>query len=99
MQIINSILTWVMKKRMHQIELFMKYPHEVQDEVLKKLIFTARYTEFGQHYSFEDFVNYEDFKKRVPVHTYEQIFPYIDRLMRGHQNVLWPSEVKWFAKS
>lgn len=88
-----------MKKRIHQIELFMKYPHEVQDEVLKKLLNTARYTEFGQRYSFEDLVNYDDFRKRVPVHTYEQLFPYIDRLMRGEQNVLWPSEIKWFAKS
>jgi hypothetical protein len=88
-----------MKKRIHQMELFMKYPYDVQDEVLKKLISTARYTEFGQKYSFEDFVNYEDFKKRVPVHTYEQLYPYIDRLLRGEQNILWPSEVKWFAKS
>lgn len=88
-----------MKKRIHQMELFMKYPYDVQDEVLKKLISTARYTEFGQKYAFEDLVNYEDFKKRVPVHTYEQIYPYIDRLLRGEQNILWPSEVKWFAKS
>ncbi|NOS90985.1 MAG: GH3 auxin-responsive promoter family protein [Cyclobacteriaceae bacterium] len=99
MQILNSILAWVMKKRIHQMELFMKYPFEVQDEVLKKLIGAARYTEFGQKYAFEDLVNYEDFKKRIPVHTYEQLFPYIERLMRGEQNILWPSEVKWFAKS
>lgn len=99
MQILNSIVTWVMKKRIHQIELFMKYPHEVQDEVLKKLLNTARFTEFGQRYSFEDIVNSDDFKKRVPVHTYEQLYPYIDRLLRGEQNVLWPTEIKWFAKS
>jgi hypothetical protein len=99
MQILNSILTWVMKKRIHQMELFMKYPFEVQDEMLKKLLSTARYTEFGQKYSFDDLVNFEDFKRRVPVHTYEKIFPYIERQMRGEQNLLWPSEVKWFAKS
>ncbi len=99
MQILNSILTWVMKKRIHQMELFMKYPHEVQDELLKKLLTSARYTEFGQKYSFDDLLNYEDFKNRVPVHSYEQLFPYIERLMRGEQNILWPSEVKWFAKS
>jgi len=99
MQLFNSILTWVMKKRIHQIELFKKYPHEVQDEVLKKLIGFSRYTDFGQHYAFDDLINYEDYKRRVPVHTYEQIFPYIDRLMHGEQNVLWPTETKWFAKS
>ena len=99
MQIINSILNWVIKKRIHQIELFKKYPHDVQDEVLKKLIGFARYTDFGQKYAFDDLINYEDFKRRVPVHTYEQLFPYIDRQMRGEQNVLWPTETKWFAKS
>ncbi|MBS1554686.1 MAG: GH3 auxin-responsive promoter family protein [Bacteroidetes bacterium] len=99
MQILNSILSWVMKKRIHQMELFMKYPHDVQDEVLKKLLATGRYAEFGQKYAFDDLLNYEDFKKRVPIHTYEQLFPYIERLLRGEQNILWPSEVKWFAKS
>ncbi len=99
MQILNSILTWVMKKRMHQIELFMKYPHEVQDEVLKKLMYMGRGTEFGKRYAFDELMRYEHFKQRVPIHTYEQIFPYINRVMRGEQNVLWPSEIKWFAKS
>lgn len=99
MQIINSILTWVIKKRIHQIELFKKYPHDVQDEMLKKLIGFARYTDFGQRYAFDDLISYEDYKRRVPVNTYEQLFPYIDRLMHGEQNVLWPSETKWFAKS
>ncbi|MEQ8304215.1 MAG: GH3 auxin-responsive promoter family protein [Cyclobacteriaceae bacterium] len=99
MQILNSILTWVMKKRMHQMELFMKYPNEVQEEVWKKLLSTARDTEFGRKYGFEDINTYSEYKNRVPVSTYEEIFPYIDRTMRGEQNVLWPSEIKWFAKS
>ncbi len=88
-----------MKKRIHQIELFMKYPHDVQEEVFRKLISTAQFTEFGKRYSFDDIVNYEDFKRQVPVHSYEQLFPYIDRLLHGEQNILWPGEVKWFAKS
>lgn len=99
MQFLNSILTWVMKKRMHQMELFMKYPHEVQDEVLKKLLHMGRGTAFGNKYGFDDLVRLEDYKQRVPVSTYEQLFPYIDRTMRGEQNVLWPTEIKWFAKS
>lgn len=88
-----------MKKRIHQMELFIKYPHDVQDEVLKKLLAAGRYSEFGQKYAFDDLLNYEDYKKRVPIHTYEQLFPYIERLLRGEQNILWPNEVKWFAKS
>jgi hypothetical protein len=99
MGLINSILTWVMKKRIHQIELFIKYPHDVQDELLKKLIQTARSTEFGMQYDFSSLTSYEQFRDRVPIHTYEQLFPYIERLMRGEQNILWPSEIKWFSKS
>jgi hypothetical protein len=99
MQIINSILTWVMKKRIHQMELFMKYPHDVQDEVLTKLLQTARPTEFGRKYGFDEIVNYDDFARQVPVHSYERIFPYIERTMKGEQNILWPTEIKWFSKS
>jgi hypothetical protein len=99
MGLINSILTWVMKKRIHQIELFIKYPHDVQEELLKKLLQTAKGTEVGKKYDFSSIDRYEQYRDRVPVSTYEEIFPYIDRLMRGEQNILWPSEIKWFSKS
>lgn len=99
MGLLNSILTWVMKKRIHQIELFMKYPHEVQDETFRKLIQTARLTEFGKKYDFSAITSYKHFSERVPVCSYEELFPYIERLMRGEQNILWPTEIKWFSKS
>ncbi len=99
MQIINSILTWVMKKRIHQMELFMKYPGDVQDELLHKLLLTARPTEFGRKHGFDEIVNYDDFTRQVPVQSYEGIYPYIERMMKGEQNVLWPTEIKWFSKS
>lgn len=88
-----------MKKRIHQMELFMKYPHEVQEELLKKLLVTARTTEFGKAFDFSSIDTYQQFNQRIPVATYEQIFPHIERLMRGEQNILWPSEIKWFSKS
>jgi len=99
MGLINSILTWTMKKRIHQIELFMKNPHDVQDELFKRLIDEAQLTQFGIQYGFGDIQNYEQFRQRVPIHTYEKIFPYIQRLMRGEENILWPSEIRWFSKS
>jgi hypothetical protein len=99
MGLLNSILTWIMKKRIHQIELFMKYPHEVQEELFKKLIQAGKTTEFGRTYGLEDIENYEQYRARVPVHTYEQLYPYIARLLRGEQNILWPTEIKWFSKS
>ncbi len=99
MEIINSILTWVMKKRIHQIELFMKYPEEVQMELLMNLIRKSGKTEYGTKYGFESIGNYKDFSAKVPVVSYEDLYPYIDRLMKGEQNILWPSEIRWFAKS
>ncbi len=99
MPIINSVINWIMKKRIHQIELFMKYPEEVQSEWLKKLLSTAKYTEFGKQYGFENIDSYETFRERVPIHTYDHIKPYVDRLRQGEQNILWPTPIKWFAKS
>jgi hypothetical protein len=99
MGLLNSILTWVMKKRIHQIELFMKYPHEVQDEIFRKNVQAARFTEFGRTHGFADIASYEQFSNRVPVSTYEELYPNIERLMRGEQNILWPTEIKWFSKS
>ncbi|MTI21891.1 GH3 auxin-responsive promoter family protein [Fulvivirga sp. RKSG066] len=88
-----------MKKRIHQMELFMKYPHDVQEELFKRLVSEAKNTEFGKKYGFAEISNYEQYKEKVPTHSYEQLYPYIERLMRGEQNILWPSEVTWFAKS
>ena len=88
-----------MKKRIHQIDLFMKYPQEVQHELLEGLVKKATNTEYGKTYGFSSIKNYEDFKSKVPLVSYEDLFPLIDKVMRGTQNVLWPSEVKWFAQS
>ncbi len=99
MAIINSIASWLMKKRMHQIELFMKYPHDVQNEWLLQLIDKAKDTEFGKLHQFKSITNYEQFKNQVPIQDYESLKSMIDRTRRGEQNLLWPSDIKWFAKS
>ncbi len=96
---INSVATWLMKKRIHQIELFMKYPHEIQEEVFNRLIFQGRYSIWGEHYRFNEIHHPLDFAERVPISNYEQLQPWIDRIMRGEQNVLWPTDIRWFAKS
>lgn len=99
MPIINSIVSWVMKKRIHQIELFMKYPVEVQMEWLKKLILAAQDTEFGKKFDFKSIPDYKTFSGRIPVQDYNSLNPYIHRMMDGEQNILWPAEIRWFAKS
>lgn len=99
MEILNSIMSWVMKKRIHQIELFMKYPHEVQNELLLDLLKKSRKTQYGVKFGFDRIGSADEYARTVPIVNYESLFPYIEKLMKGHQNVLWPTEVKWFAKS
>jgi hypothetical protein len=99
MAIVNSIFTWYMKKRIHQIELFMKYPLDVQEEWLHSLIASAQNTEWGKQYDYKSILTIAQFKERVPLQNYDTLKPYIERMLKGEQNVLWPSEIKWFAKS
>jgi len=97
--VLNSIASWILKKRIHQIELFMKYPHEVQSEVLFNLLEVAEDTEIGRQYGFQEMKSYEDFKDKVPVQSYEDISQLIERSRKGEDNIFWPSPIKWFAKS
>ena len=99
MAIINSVLTWIMKKRIHQIELFMKYPYDVQFELFKSLLSVSKDTEYGLKYDFASINNYQQFNQRVPISNYSDLKPYIERLRKGEQNILWPTDIKWFAKS
>lgn len=99
MALINSVLSWVMKQRVHQIELFMKYPHEVQLDWFSNLVSSAKNTEWGRMYDYKSITNPSDFRERVPLNDYDSLKPFVDRLRKGEQNILWPSEIKWFAKS
>ncbi len=99
MPILNAVISWFMKKRIHQIELFRKYPIEVQQEWLRKLVSRAASTEWGLRYDFASIETADQFKNRVPLQDYNLLKPYIDRVRSGEQNILWPSKVVWFAKS
>lgn len=98
-QFINSIISWFLRKRKHQIELFLKYPIEVQEEVLFKLLNTAKKTEFGKKHKFSSIKNYNEFANNVPIQKYETFEPLIERCRNGEQNLFWPTKIKWFAKS
>ncbi|MEZ0005255.1 hypothetical protein ABH942_000606 [Flavobacterium sp. 28YEA47A] len=97
--IINSVATWIFKKRIHQIELFLKYPNEVQEELLLNLIRASEQTIIGRQYGFSSIKSYQEFTERVPVSTYEDLEPLIERTRKGEQNVFWNTPIKWFAKS
>ncbi|SDL79911.1 GH3 auxin-responsive promoter [Catalinimonas alkaloidigena] len=99
MELLNAVLTWFMEKRFRQIEHFRKYPHETQRDVFRQLIEEARPTEWGKKYGYADIDSPETYRERVPISTYEQLSPWIERVLRGEQNVLWPSRIRWFSKS
>ena len=96
---VNSIISWFLKKRVHQIKLFLKYPIDVQEELLLKLVATAKRTEFGEEHHFSSIKNYKDFTNKVPIQRYESIEPLIERCRKGEQNLFWATPIKWFAKS
>jgi hypothetical protein len=99
MPVINSIINWVNFKRIYQIELFKKHPHEVQREVLFDLLDKAANTEFGLKHHFKAIHSEKEFCNQVPIQGYDDIKPTIERMMLGEKNLLWPGETKWFAKS
>src|SRR6188768_366231 len=97
--IINSIASWFLKQRIHQIELFLKYPNEVQEELLMNLIRSSEETVFGRQFDYASIKSYQTFSERVPISSYEDLEPLIERTRKGEQNVLWESPIKWIAKS
>lgn len=97
--LIHSIASWYLKKRIQQIEHFIQYPQETQQFHFEQLIFAAKDTVWGRKYGYESIQSIETFQSRVPVSTYEQLFPFIERSLKGEANVLWPGKTTWFAKS
>src|SRR5687767_6892762 len=70
-----------------------------QERVLKSLIAKARATSFGKDHKFDEIKSYDDFKRNVPVRDYEDLRPYIERVVEGEPDVLWPGKPAYFAKT
>ena len=85
--------------RLWRIENWSNHPVAVQREVLQELVTAAQYTEFGKKYNFSKLFSLREFKKNVPIHEYNDLKPYIERMMNGEENILWNTPVTWFAKS
>ncbi|TAF74720.1 MAG: hypothetical protein EAZ53_07970 [Bacteroidetes bacterium] len=99
MGLVNSLVRFFLEPRITEIQRFMDNPHEMQHIVFKELISKAENTEWGKKYDYESINSYKKYQERVPISTYEQLFPYIERVLKGEQNVLWHSKIEWFAKS
>ena len=99
MSLLSPAIKRIMKLRLSAIDNFALNPIDTQKQVYNNLISSAQFTEFGRKYNFAEFNSSSDFKSTVPVHEYDDLKPYIERSLAGEQNVLWPSNVNWFAKS
>jgi len=99
MKILSPTISRLARLRYWNIEQWLTNPLDAQREVLQDLVTHAQHTEFGRKYGFHELFNIRAFKQRIPIQEYNDIKPYIERLMKGEQNLLWDTPVYWFAKS
>jgi len=99
MKLLSPAISRLARMRLWRIQNWINNPVAVQREVLQGLITSAQYTVFGKKYQFSTLFSLRQFKETVPIHEYEHLQPYIQRMMEGEENVLWNSPVSWFAKS
>ena len=99
MKILSPAISRLARLRMWRIDAWMNNPQSAQREVLQDLVTSAQYTQFGHQYQFGKLFSVAEFKSTVPVHEYEDLKPYIEQMLAGEENILWPTPVEWFAKS
>ncbi len=99
MRILNPAIKSYIKLRWGVIDNFLLHPHEAQTMMFNSLISSAQFTQFGKQYDFDKINQLKDFKQAVPIHTYEDMYPYIERMLHGEQNISWRSDINWFAQS
>ena len=99
--IMNStkFISKLFNSRLKEIDLYATQSYRIQENVLRRLLHDASNTEWGKKYNYAGIKNYNDFKEKVPLQTYDDIKPYVERLRSGENNLLWPSRIRWFAKS
>lgn len=85
--------------RQKAIDSYAVKPAEIQHKVFRHLITKAADTEWGVHHNYAQIQNYEEYRQQVPVQTYDDIKPYVERMRHGESDVLWPGKIGWYAKS
>jgi hypothetical protein len=99
MKLLSPAISKFARLRLNTIEQWMENPLETQRHVLQHLITEGQNTEFGRKYKFNQTFRIRDFKAAVPIHTYDDLKPWIDRMLHGEEHILWNTPVEWFAKS
>jgi hypothetical protein len=97
--LVNEIMKVSLRRQLQRVERYMLQPGETQDIWFHGLLETAKNTEFGKKYGFEDIKTHEQYAARVPIHDYDGVKDSINRMMHGERDVLWPGEVNWYSKS
>lgn len=95
----TKLLSHIFNARQKEIALYGKYGSNIQTDQLKKLLKAAKNTELGQKLHFSNISSYSQYSEQVPLITYEELKPYVKRLQKGETNLIWPSKIRWFAKS
>ncbi len=99
MKFLSSTISKLARMRLWRIKNWTSHSIDAQRAVLQDLVTTAQYTQFGKKYNFSSLFSLKEYKRKVPIHEYEDLQPYIEQMLKGEENVLWNTPVKWFAKS
>jgi hypothetical protein len=99
MKILNPAIKGYMMLRNSAIDNFIVHPYETQTKVFNNLLANAQYTEFGKAHDFSKINTVKDFKNQVAINDYDTLKPYINKILAGDQQILWNSDITWFAKS
>lgn len=99
MDILTKTISLLFRQRQKEIEKFGQDTDVIQRKQLHALLAGARQTEWGRKYDYKSIRTYENYCQRVPLQTYDDIKPYIERMINGERNILWPSIIRWYAKS
>ena len=96
---ITRIIRPLLSLRLRQLEFYAGKAQDLQMKVLRNLMAKGARTEWGKAHCYEGSMSYKAFAEHTPVSTYEELKGYIDRMRQGERDVLWPGQVRWFAKS
>lgn len=99
MSIVNKVASTVLKRNMNRIKRFIERPQETQEKVFQTLIAHGRNTRWGKDHHYDDIRSWKDYHKQVPINTYEELRPYVERLLAGEKNLLWDGKTPYMAKS
>src|SRR6056300_621432 len=98
-RVFNKFISLYLERRYKQIEYFMLHPIEVQERLFRELIDQGLETSYGRNHGIDRVQDQSDYAKMIPLATYDQLKPHIDRMMHGEADVLWPGKINWFSKS